>query len=213
MSIEYSASSPVLQSEDLRADVWEGYETISDRLTASELELCNRIVLAARQVCPAVCNIPDNKGKSGFAVTITKNEPGFPMLSFIVGSCNDPDSEYGADGKTGKYIHYSRKKAEVIQTHPDFTSSGQNAGLPESEKIRSVTGKEIPAGAVRMGEWVISVSAFKEAKHDTASALAIGAAAGVKKLREVEALAVTKEVDCREFIKLEDRILPKSAYR
>lgn len=162
-----------------------------------EAEELLQITKAARQIAPVVYSLPENQGKTGFVMVLTKGRKGYPNLTFQVGMITDPDTEYGPDGKLAKYVEYAGLKADFLKYHPEFMSSSQNLSLPEYDKFRSRTGQEIPAGAVRfMDDKIISITAFKNPNMDSATGLAIVTKAGLVTVEQARQMASDPEINC-----------------
>lgn len=208
MYIEMRHERPDLSSPALREIVRkDNFDFNAGSADEEEIERAFRIVEVAKRVVPAVCDIEENKGKTGVVIAITKRQVGFPILTVQIGEVNDPDSSYGEDGKRGKYTDFADRKALVLQLNPDFVASGQNLTLPVERRMKSTTGIEIPGGAIAARNWIISVSAFKNANMDTATAIAIAAGAGLMGIDEAERFAHDPRVNCPEFMRHEDKIL------
>lgn len=207
MSTEFTSKYPSPLSDVLSQKIHQGnIEVNAGAFSPDEIERAFRIVDCARKIAPAVCSLPENQGKAGFVMAITKRSKESPVLTVQIGTITDPDPLYGEDGKLGKYCIFAALKAEVLKDHPEFISSSQNLSLPEGERVRSEAGQEIPGGALAFGELIISVSAFKNPNMDTATTLAIAAGSGVTNIDGAERLAEDPRVNCREFMINEDEI-------
>lgn len=208
MYIEMKHGRPELSSPALREMVRkDNFDFNAGGADVDEIERAFRIVEVAKRVVPAVCDIDENKGKSGVVMAITKKETGFPLLTVQIGEVDDPDTTYGSDGKRGKYTDFANRKALVLQLNPDFVASSENHTLPEEKRMKSITGIEIPGGAIVARDWIISVSAFKNPNMDAATAIAIAAGAGLIGIDEAERFAHDPRVNCPEFMLHEDKIL------
>lgn len=175
-------------------------ETESRSEIESDLDIVTKIVINAKKVAPIVCNLVENRGKQGFALAITKKGPNFPILTLEIGEVNELDTEYPEGGKRAKYADFARGKAKVLQYNPTFITSAQNSSLPEDKKIKSKTHKDMPGGAISVGDWIISVSAFKNQQIDTATAISIATEAGLLKIHDACVFALDYRVECSEFI-------------
>ena len=174
--------------------------------TEQEVSMAFKIVESARQVAPIVCSLPGNEGKEGFALVLSKNEEVYPPCIVQVGNVTDPDSEYGEDGKLGTYVMFAGLKSQVLRRHPGFICSSQNLILPNDERLKS-NGHDIPGGALVFGDWIISVSAFKNPGMDTAAALAIAVRSGLISENEAVKMAKDERVNCKEFLEHKDKLL------
>lgn len=208
MNSEFATTYPILESPKLAELVRsENLYANAGLLKPEEVDRAFKIVECAKKIAPAVCGLTENLGKSGFVMVITKRGDYPPSLTIQVGTVTDPDDLYAPDGKLGKYCLFADLKAQVLKDHSGFISSSQNSSLPENERIYSPIGQEIPGGAIAFGDWIISVSAFKNPNMDTATTLAIAAGAGLVGIDEAEKIAMDPRVNCKEFMLNEDEIL------
>lgn len=210
MSSEFVSKYPEIQSPaiapDLDVCVHQGnWEVALGSMNPDEIRTAYKLVDCAKKVAPAVCGLPENQGKSGFVVVFTKRDDSF-NLTFQVGEVTDPDELYAPGGKLEKYCIFAKKKAQVLKDHPEFVSSSENSTLPEDKRLLSPANQEIPAGAVAFGDLIVSVSAFKNANMDAATAIAIAAGAGITNIDGAEKIAMDPRVDCKEFMVNEDEI-------
>lgn len=211
MSNEMCSKMPDLNSPALRAMISEDNLDFYKYATPSEIQIAQRIEDVAKKIVPAMCDLEENQGKDGVVIAITKRSIGFPILTLQVGNVTDPDPKYRKDGKLGKYSDFADRKAFLLQIHREFIASSQNATLPEDRKMRSQNWDEIPGGAIAVGEWIISISAFKNPKMDTVTSIAIAVGARLLGIDEAEAMAHNPRVDCvDEFMKNEDKILTET---
>ena len=205
-SSQYPKITPPAIATNLDIDVHRGnWEVALGYMSPNEIRIAYKLADCARKIAPAVCNLPENKGKSGFVVVFT-NRHNFFNLTFQVGTVTDPDDLYAPGGKLEKYCIFAGLKAQVLKNHPDFVSSSQDSTLPETERLRSPAGQEIPAGAIAFGNLIVSVSAFKNANMDAATALAIAAGAGITNIDGAEKIAMDPKTKCKEFMINEDEI-------
>jgi hypothetical protein len=163
------------------------------------IRVAYKVVEVAQKIGPRVCKLPGNEGTQGFMIGITKNEPNSPILTVQIGDVEIADPLYGKDGKRGKYPEFVAKKAKVIQMNPSFISSGENKKLPDKWKEKSSQGVEMPDGAIAVGrnnKYIISTSAFKNAKMDAAVSLAMAAGAGLVSFDQAEQLAHDPRMGC-----------------
>jgi len=208
MSSEMSASIPKLILPGLGAIIRNDNLDFYGKCDETGRDMATRFVQAAKNAVPVVCGFPENQGKNGVVVAITKREVGFPILTIQIGEVNDPDSSYKNDGKRGKYSDLADRKAIVLQLNKDFVASSQNATLPLGRRMLSESGIEIPGGAIAVGEWIISTSAFKNPKMDTVTSVAIAMGMGLIGIDQAEDIVHNPRVGCvNEFMLNEDKIL------
>lgn len=178
----------------------EGFKFYST-ITATEMrQVVQPAIEVAKKIGPAVCKLDDIHNKRGFMLGITKNIPDFPMVFVEIGHTWAQDIEFGRDGKRGKYIEFAMKKADVIRHNQGFISSRQNLSLPRENRVVSSNNVSVPDGALLFNEWIISVSAFKNASLDTATALSIAVGSGLISPNGAKILAQDNRVDCNIFI-------------
>jgi hypothetical protein len=176
-----------------------------DMADAEETEELFQITQAAKDIAPVVFSLPENQGKNGFVLAVTRASKNYPNFTVQVGNVTEPDTSYLLDGKLGKYVEFATLKAQVLKFHPEFMSSSQNLSLPEYMKVRSRVGQEIPAGAIRfMDDKIISISAFKNPNIDTATGLAIVIKAKLITQEQARQMASDPSVNC--LIELESII-------
>jgi len=211
MATEFPSKYPAILSPfidlDLRSQIHDqNFEVAKGAMNGRDLEIAYKLVACAKKIAPAICSLPENQGKEGFVVVFTNRSDSF-NLTFQVGRVTDPDEVFLPGGKLEKYCIFARLKAQVLKDHPEFISSGQNLALSEDEKLRSPADQEIPSGAIAFGDYIVSVSAFKNANMDTANAIAIGIGAGLTTIDGAEKIATDPRVSCNEFIANEDKII------
>ncbi|WKZ25520.1 MAG: hypothetical protein QY322_04025 [bacterium] len=203
----------VKRTEQLLVDKFRGNETFKEGLrfysviTEEEMrDVVAPIVTAAKKIAPAVCQLDKSPEKRGFMLGITKNIVSFPMVFIEVGHVWAKDFNFGTDGKRAKYVEFAQKKARVIRLNPGFISSGQNLNKTPGERLLSDTGIDIPDGALLFGDWIISVSAFKNAKLDTAASLSIATGANLVDIDAAIRIAKSPDVNCQIFLDNLDKI-------
>jgi hypothetical protein len=213
--MEMHARRPEKNLQDLdeaQKTFHEGFSFYS-RITAKEMdEVIKPIVDTAKKIGQEVCKLDDIDNKKGFMLAITKNTPDFPTVFVEIGHTWAQDCDFGRDGKRKKYIEFAGKKAEVIKKNNGFIASGQNISFETSKRIKSSNGLDIPQGALLFGEWIISVSAFKNAEIDTATTISIAVGAGLISLEDAKKLALDKRINCRAFIEKIDQICVEPIY-
>ena len=211
MSKEFGSKYPEIQSPTIAPNLnvcvhQNNWEVALGLMSPDEIRIAYKLADCARKIAPAACGLPENQGKSGFVVVYTKRDKNSPVLTIQIGDVNDPDEFYTPGGKLEKYCIFAREKAQVLKDHPEFISSSQNLTLPVDERLRSPANQEIPAGAIAFGDAIVSVSAFKNANMDAATAIAIGAGAGLTTIDGAEKIAMDPRVNCKEFMVNEDEI-------
>lgn len=200
MASEFESKYPDIISPNLKQELHKDqfYFNAGD-MNKFEIERATQIVECAKKIVPVVCGL---ENKDGVAIAITKRAKNAPILVVQIGEINDPDPSYGDGGKKDKYSEFAKEKAKVLQENPTFVSSGENTIKLSSGGIL------IPAGAVAFGEWIISTSAFKNAKMDAATTIAIATGAGLIGVDEAEKLASNPKINCvTEFMPNEDKFL------
>ncbi len=189
----------------------EGFYFYS-KISEKEMDdLVKPVINAAKKIGNEICKT-DNTGKRGFMLAITKNIPDFPTVFIEVGHTWAQDEDFGRDGKRKKYIEFAHKKAEVIKKNNGFISSGQNMTIDSDKRLKSSNEIDIPQGALLFGEWIISVSAFKDAEFDTATTMAIAVGAGIISINNAKSLARDERVNCKVFIEKFDQICVEPIY-
>lgn len=159
-------------------------ECFDNKVRVLELEDKKQIgdlIWAARMVIPKAIKFPESveARKEGAAVVICNTDLNIPPIVFTVGNLDKPDPEFGS--KESKYMLFALAKALFLKEIPAFRSSFQNCCFYDEDRWR-INGVEIPAGAVRHGEWgkwIVSVSGLAPVKLDEICALGIFAKSGV----------------------------------
>lgn len=209
---EFETKYPVICSPenfvDLRNRIHlNNWEIAKGALSTIELETAYRVAKSARKVGPVICSLPGNEGKTGFVTALTLRYEDFPSLTFQVGTVNDTDELYLPGGKLEKYCIFANLKIQVLIDNPEFISSSQNLLLPVGRRLLSPAGQEIPGGALAIGDWILSVSAFRDPNMDTAATLAMAVGAKLTGIDKAEKLAMDPRVNCREFMIYEDKLI------
>lgn len=196
-----------LNDKSLAQKIWKENFEFFGKITEREMSLVGRMIDAARDLLPIVTSLPGND-KRGFILSVSKQDPEFPIFTFECGDTTGPDINYGVDGKLGKYIEFANLKTQILKLNRNFISSAQNHSLPHSQRVKSTTtGSEIGGGAIAVEGYTISVSAFKLAKMDIATAIGIAYRSRLFDRSEAIAFAKDQRVDCLEVIKHQNVLL------
>lgn len=189
----------------------EGFYFYS-KITEKEMnDIVKPVINTAKKIGGEICKL-DNNGKRGFMLAVTKNIPDFPTVFIEIGHTWAQDIDFGRDGKRKKYIEFAHKKAEVIKNNSGFISSGQNMTIESGNRLKSSNQIDIPQGALLFGEWIISVSAFKDAEFDTATTMTIAVGAGIISIDSAKNLARDERVSCNVFLEKLDQICVEPIY-
>jgi hypothetical protein len=208
--MEFDSKYPKLQSPAIAPDLnvrvhRDNWEVALGLMSPDEIRTAYKLAKCARKIAPAVCDLPENEGKEGFVVVFTNRHDSF-NLTFQIGTITDPDELYTPGGKLEKYSIFAREKAQFLKDHSEFISSSQNLTLPIHERRLSPANQVIPGGAIAFGDLIVSVSAFKNANMDAATAIAIATGAGLTTIDGAEKIAMDPRVNCKEFMIHEDVI-------
>lgn len=203
MTERLQALMPAVTSPGLRSVIFRDYFDFKETEFASRAQ---DIVNSASLVVPQALKLPENKGKTGFTLSITRGQIGTPIYTVQLGAIPQPDSKYPG-GKAEKYAEYASLKDFTLQVYKDFIASRQNASLPVDRRVRSTWGEEIPGGALAIKDWLISGSGLPLAEMDEAVVLASAFGAKLASLDQIENLARDPRVGCKAFFRNEEVLL------